>query len=278
LVEFLIFNLRESALIWFNLRLKIILLVHAKLYIVPPKIAEMKQTLIELADRYETADFICGDPSWFMHQVDGDANKEAIAFIASCFSYGSRKQFMPKIQFLLEQSKGAVCQWVKQGGYNEVVPNNDNCFYRLYTNRMVLDLLNKLSECYNEYGSIKGLLVSNNVSSALDALNVLTTTFGGKIVPKNTSSSCKRLCMFLRWMVRTDSPVDIGLWSDIIDCRSLIMPLDTHVMQQANRLGLISTKTTSMSTAIKLTREVAKVFPEDPLKADFALFGYGVNN
>ena len=84
--------------------------------------------------------------------------------------------------------------------------------------------------------------------------------------------------MFLRWMVRKDSPVDLGLWNDIIDQRTLIMPLDTHVIQEANRLGLIKTKSTSMKIACELTEKLRKIFPEDPLKGDFALFGYGINN
>lgn len=238
----------------------------------------MKNPLIILASRYETADFINGDPSWFMHQVKGVRNQETMAFIASCFSYGSRKQFMPKIQALLEHSGGEVYQWVKSRKYRELIPDDDSCFYRLYTNRMVVDLLDRLASCLESHGSLKQFLVANGVASAFGALTVLTRFFGGRIVPKNTSSSCKRLCMFLRWMVRTESSVDLGLWADIIDRRTLIMPLDTHVMQQANRLKLIATRTTSMSTALKLTKAVAEFFPDDPLKADFALFGYGVDH
>ncbi|MBF1551868.1 MAG: DUF2400 family protein, partial [Prevotella salivae] len=68
------------------------------------------------------------------------------------------------------------------------------------------------------------------------------------------------------------------LWNDIIDQRTLIMPLDTHVIQEANRLGLIKTKSTSMKVACELTEKLRKIFPEDPLKGDFALFGYGINN
>jgi len=56
------------------------------------------------------------------------------------------------------------------------------------------------------------------------------------------------------------------------------MPLDTHVIQEANRLGLIKTKSTSMKVACELTEKLRKIFPEDPLKGDFALFGYGINN
>lgn len=256
----------------------------------------MKETIIQLAKEFETTDFINGDPSWFMHQVEGELNKEALAFVASCFSYGSRKQFLPKIQSLLDASKGNFHKWIKEGIFRKHIANNDDCFYRLYTNRMVLQLLNKLQLCYEQHGSMKQMIKNlaekdqnkhknktidaenGGKIPAISALEVITDWFQGNIVPKNTASSCKRLCMFLRWMVRTNSPVDLGLWSDIIDRRTLIMPLDTHVMQQANRLALINTKTTSMATALKLTKEVAKIFPEDPLKADFALFGYGVNS
>ena len=97
------------------------------------------------------------------------------------------------------------------------------------------------------------------------------------IVPKNTSSSCKRICMFLRWLVRNDSPVDLGIWHDLIDKQSLIIPLDTHVLQQATHLKLLNTSSATMLVARRLTDVLLKIFPDDPLKGDFALFGYGVN-
>ena len=66
------------------------------------------ERLKELAEKYETKDFLNGDPSWFMHQVEGKLNQETFAFIASCLSYGSRKQFFPKIQYILDCSEGNV--------------------------------------------------------------------------------------------------------------------------------------------------------------------------
>ena len=118
--------------------------------------------------------------------------------------------------------------------------------------------------------------------TGLGAVKAICAAFKGSgaryLVPESTTSACKRLCMFLRWMVRTDSPVDLGLWSDFIDRRTLLMPLDTHVLQQAQRLGLIKSSTASMSACRRLTARLAQIFPDDPLRADFALFGYGVNN
>ena len=83
--------------------------------------------------------------------------------------------------------------------------------------------------------------------------------------------------MYLRWMVRDNSPVDLGLWKDFIDKRTLIMPLDTHVIQESMKLKLLDNKTSSMKTAMNLTEKMKEIFPDDPLKGDFALFGYGVN-
>ena len=97
------------------------------------------------------------------------------------------------------------------------------------------------------------------------------------IIPKNAKSACKRICMFLRWMVRDGSPVDLGLWSDIMDRRTLIMPLDTHVVQESLRMGLLKSRTASMGTARRLTDAMLEIFPDDPLKGDFALFGLGVD-
>ena len=259
-----------------------------------------------LAKRYETREFLDGDPSWFMHQVEGVANKELLAFIASSLSYGSRKQFLPKIQYILDCSEGDVEHWLLSGTFRQHIPDNDKCYYRLYTNHTMREFLEALTTMLREYGSMKAYIETelNKIPPypsrrALDAIKAIVWWFQVKVnvnvlrqgsgeqssesvpvsvIPKDCSSSCKRLCMFLRWMVRDNSPVDLGLWADIIDRRTLIMPLDTHVMQEANRLGLLESKTASMSTALKLTEKLRGIFPDDPLKGDFALFGLGVTS
>jgi len=252
------------------------------------EVRSLRRKLLSLANKYEVPDFLNGDPSWFMHQVIGERNQETIAFIASCLSYGSRNVFMPRIQYLLDCSRNEPYEWIKSGKYKLDIPNNDTCFYRLYTNAMMYALFNALQAMYEVYGDMKNFIRchtghndDNYQLEAIEAIEAICHYFqeqeAVRIVPKNASSSCKRVCMFLRWMVRTDSPVDLGIWSDLIRLRSLIMPLDTHVIQQSLQLGLITSKTTSMSVARKLTDKLLEIFPDDPLKADFALFGYGVN-
>lgn len=223
--------------------------------------------LPSLAERYETSSFINDDPSQFMHRYTDSRQQERAAFIAAALSYGSRKQFIPKIDAILNGME---------------IPDNDDCFYRLHTNRMVRRFLSVVDEIEVEYGSLGTWIEANDVHTGIDAVKLITGHFASKgasdLIPKNTQSACKRVCMFLRWMVRDSSPVDLGLWSHLIDKRTLIMPMDTHVLQEAEKLGLIKSRSGSMSTAIKLTEKLKEFFPDDPLKADFALFGLGVDN
>ena len=241
-----------------------------------------RELLKQYAEKYETADFINGDPSWFMHQVSGAKNQEVMAFIAASLSYGSRQQFMKKIQLILDWAQGDVDGWVRDGRYADHLHLGDkSCFYRLYTCDTMYRFLSTYQQLLNEYGTL-GDYVRGEANDTLGAVDAICRYFGSRgisvIIPKDTTSACKRVCMFLRWMVRTNSPVDLGLWADFIDCRSLIIPLDTHVLQQSERLGLITSKTASMTAARKLSAVLATIFPDDPLKGDFALFGHGVNS
>lgn len=93
-----------------------------------------------------------------------------------------------------------------------------------------------------------------------------------------TGSSCKRLNMFLRWMVRKDDKgVDFGIWS-AIDPADLICPLDIHVGRVARKLGLLQRKQDDWKSAVLLTEELRKFDPIDPVKYDLALFGLGIES
>ena len=240
-----------------------------------------RQLLVDLAGRYETAAFLEGDPSWWMHQWTGDADREAVAFVAQALSYGSRPQFMKKIGLLFDLCGGAMHRWVLEGAYAQVLrPGDSSPFYRLYSNGAMNAFLGAYRQLLAEHGSLGAYVARHGDGTAMRALALTTSWFSahgdGRVVPGGTVSACKRLCMFLRWMARDGSPVDLGLWSGFVDRRSLIMPFDTHVLTEAARLGLCHGRTASMGAALRLTATVAGVFPDDPLRADFALFGYGV--
>ena len=265
----------------------------------------MNKDLIDIlrqyADRYETADFLHGDPSWWMHQVSGDANREATAFVAAALSYGSRQQFMPKIERLLHYADGDMQQWIGDGCYRQHFASGDTrCFYRLYNNATMRLFLDSCHRLLDEHGTFGGFVASVSAPDgadkrdALDVVDAFCRFFSLKgavfsdcvekgqqptqVIPTSTASACKRLCMFMRWMVRDNSPVDLGLWAHLVDKQTLIIPLDTHVISEAKRLHLTECGNATMATARKLTRRMLQVFPDDPTRADFALFGYGINN
>ena len=236
--------------------------------------------LQQLAERYETASFIEGDPSWWMHQVEGDRNREATAFVAQALCYGSRSQFMPKIGHLVELARGDMHSWIADGGYRDHFATDDShSYYRLYSHAAMRRFFDAYCSLMHEHGTLGDYI---GHCSGLDGVEKICRWFAAHnasdAVPKDTTSACKRICMFLRWMVRSGSPVDLGLWADRIDRRTLIMPLDTHVLTEACKLDLISSRNASMRAALRLTEAMAEVFPGDPLRGDFALFGYGVDH
>lgn len=239
-------------------------------------------TLRTYAARYETSAFLKDDPSQFMHQVSGDNNRETTAFVASCLSYGSRKQFLPKIQSIIDAADGDVFHWVREGAYRSLFKENDkNSFYRLYNYNTMAVFFEALQEILQKQGSLKGFVRAIRSRQAIDVLEGLSAYFYSHgltgIVPRPYTSCCKRPCMLLRWMVRCDSPVDLGLWSDVVDRASLLIPLDTHVVQSAVRLGLLDQVRSSWRTVEILTKKMREVFPDDPSRGDFALYGLDIN-
>lgn len=240
--------------------------------------------LISLSQEYETSDFIEGDPSWFMHQVKDPLNIEAVAFIASALSFGSRKAFMPKIRYICEEAKWDIVSYVSKGLFKKSFKKGDKrAFYRFFSNETMYLFFHAYKEILKRHGSLGEAIKKSGSTDAVAAMRLISQLFldfgSIGVVPNGTTSACKRLAMFMRWMVRDGSEVDVGLWASFIDKRTLVLPLDTHVLAQSKKLGLINTKSSTMAVARRITEVLAKyVFPDDPCRGDFALFGYGINN
>ena len=137
--------------------------------------------------------------------------KKPSLFIAACLSLCSRQVFLPRIQYLLDCSRSEPYEWIKTGRYVLDIPNDNQCFYRLYTNAMMCDLFHALRKMYEEYGDMENYIRSyanlqkgSKKTDAITAIEAICDHFlkheAVGIVPKNTNSSCKRVCMFLRWM------------------------------------------------------------------------------
>lgn len=238
-----------------------------------------KELLRLYADKYERT-FPSPDPSEVMLAANGDGNREATAFVASCLSFGAITQFKPKIEQLVAFARGDMAGWIRSGEFARTIPDDaGKRFYRFATYANLYAMLSAYNRIMRENGTLGEYVRAAGDGTGLGAVKAICAAFAGTgagcLVPADATSACKRLCMFLRWMVRRGPSVDIGLWADFIDRRTLVMPLDTHVLAQARKLGLLSKESASMSTARKLTAAMAEVFPDDPLRGDFALFGLG---
>lgn len=255
---------------------------------------ETSNSLIQLAERYETPSFLEKDPSQFMHRYRNIRDQEIVAFLAASMSFGQRKQILSHVETVLNSAGDSPANWVLNKGYRKLFTKSDSSFYRMYTHMDFLIFFDTLHTFLLESDTVgnhfKKLYLSKlNTCSDTDSqhLSLLICSLFPEnchLIPHSKGTSAKRVNMFLRWMVRDNSPVDLGLWKDWYSKENLLIPLDTHVMQEAARLGLFQvTKngnipSASMKTDIYLTKLMKQVFPGDPCKADFALFGLGVDN
>lgn len=243
----------------------------------------LNDNLKRWAEQYETAEFIQSDPVQIPHRYDSRVNIEISAFVTAWIAWGSRKQIIQKADFIdREIFKGAPYHYIVGTDTQGTAPEwkqykgSKENFYRTFTYADFHDLCARLFDVYSKFENMEKALQAQPGGRPLEQLQRLFGDVKG-VLDMETKSGCKRLCMFLRWMCRHGSPVDFGLW-DVCDPRNLIIPLDTHVHKQALRLGLVKRRTPDLTTAIEITDRFAEIFPNDPTKGDFALFGYGVNS
>lgn len=131
----------------------------------------------------------------------------------------------------------------------------------------------KWSEFADICSRLRGLYLLHDSLENLSPDEFRTLVFGQKSDPKSAN---KKIHMFRRWMVRRDGKVDFGLWKDT-DPAGLIIPLDVHVHATAKEMGITARNSADFRTASEITDWFKDIFPDDPCKGDFALFGYGID-
>ena len=244
------------------------------------------EKLRRLAAKYETSGFLMDDPSGFMHRYKKTRDVEIVALVAAALAFGKRSEILSHIERFLGMMDGDTpSNWIKSGKFRNLLPDNNQSFYRIFTYRNLRCMCEALRVILNLFGSLGACMEDAYRKGECELhqgrlASVLSSRFpleASPLISKGETSANKRLNLFLRWMVRDNSPVDLGLWT-WYPKTELLMPLDTHVVAVANQFGLLQSKCASLAQAVKLTDFMKKVFPDDPVKGDFALFGYGVAN
>lgn len=229
---------------------------------------ETKKRLKEWALRYHCVDFIKDDPVQFPHRFSAKQDVEISGLLTAIMSFGNRKQILAKVECLHQMMGSSPLRYVLSRKWEEDFPSNHSgSFYRMLSVASFNAYFQLLYAAYSSHESLEDALLECS-GSPMDRL----CTFLGV----SAKSPQKKLNMFLRWMIRRDSAVDLGIWESF-DRRDLIVPLDTHVCRVAHYFKLTDTETFSLKNARQITAALAKVFPDDPCLGDFALFGLGVN-
>lgn len=257
------------------------------------KVAEMEMNdLRELLDseveRVNRPEFIADDPVQFPRRFSDVRDIEIVAFLASIIAWGNRKMICRDAEKLLSIMGDQPYEYVRDGAFESLDP--DLNIHRTFFARNLQHFLRGLQEIYRNHSSLdafgSAMRVGDSDAPAWELVGqinrVMTDankgTIDSRALPQNLSSTAlKRINMALRWLVRDDGIVDMGVWH-CIPKNKLFVPLDVHVGNTARDLGLISRKANDRKTVNELMEPLRKFRPEDPAIYDFALFGIGINS
>ena len=247
----------------------------------------IKILLDEKEKVYNNLSFIKDDPISIPHSFCSKQDIEIMGFFASVFAWGKRSIIINKCKELSLRMDNAPYQFVTQHQDHDL-KKLLGFKHRTFDDTDLLYFIDFLKRHYAAFSSLEDAFVftDTSVNKVQEALSNFYNYFFEEadlkfrtrkhISTPMKKSACKRLNMYLRWMVRTDSRgVDFGLWSRIKPSQ-LICPLDVHVERTARILGLITRKQTDWLAAEELTSNLRLLDIHDPVKYDFALFGLSI--
>ncbi|MEM9829381.1 MAG: TIGR02757 family protein [Bacteroidota bacterium] len=249
---------------------------------------ELRDFLDEQADQYNRPAFIESDPINIPHQYRKKQDIEISALVTAVLAWGQRKTIINKSQQFFSYMNCAPHDFVLNHQENDLKPFL-NFKHRTFNATDALYFIAFFQNFYQQHSSLEEAFLpgideqSSTVESGLVHFHQLFFSLPDypprtrkHVATPERNSACKRLNMFLRWMVRRDDRgVDFGIWRKIRP-NQLVCPCDVHVDRVARQLGLITRKPTDWRTALELTENLKKLDPADPVKYDFALFGLGV--
>ena len=247
-------------------------------------VAQLRDLLDERYVRYNRPAFIANDPIQIPHRFRLKQDIEIAALFAALLAWGQRPTIINKCNELLRRMDDAPHQFITQHQDEDLKKLLGFC-HRTFCDTDLLYFVHFLRHWYGQHDTLEtAFLVGNSQRARL--MNFHDTFFSLPDAPGRTrkhvatparKSACKRVNMYLRWLVRRDEHgVDFGLWTRLSPA-DLIMPIDLHVERQARPLGLLTRKLVDWQAAEELTANLRLLDATDPVKYDFALFGAGVD-
>jgi len=241
-----------------------------------------RTTLEQIYDRYHRRCYVHPDPLEFLYLYKDLGDREIVALIASSLAYGNVKQILRSVSLVLEKMGSCPSAFLLNAPLNRIAGTFSDFKHRFTTGQDIARLLCGVRRVIEKHGSLQKCFMSRlqrndcNVIPALSAFVENIFPEGGDfLIPTpGRGSACKRLNLFLRWMVRRDE-VDPGGW-DGVPPSKLLVPLDTHMHRIAMTLGLTKRKQADLRTALEITEAFRKFSPSDPVRYDFVLTRFGI--
>lgn len=224
----------------------------------------LKEQLIDWAEKYNDPVYFDEDPIAFPRRFarDGASLKdiEIASVFAAHFAWGRRAMIVRDCERLFDHMEWRPLDYVMSGDWRD----DPVSIHRTVKWSDTAAICRRLKDFYTAQDSLE----------TLSAKQIREIVFGQK---PDAKAPDKKINMMRRWLVRDDGKVDLGLWKHTSPSE-LLIPLDVHVYDQAVALGLTARRSKDLATALQITDAFREIFPSDPAKGDFALFGYGVNN
>lgn len=234
---------------------------------------------------------ISPDPLQFLHNYQDKLNIEIAGIISSVFAYGNVTLIINSLNRIFKILGNNPREFVVNYNYHKEGRLFDEIKHRFYTADDIALLFKGLNKVYTTYGSLNYLFVLYHFLED-DSIKNSVARFSSNLIdlcktsddPSNglkfmfpdpyKGSACKRMNLFLRWMVRKDE-LDFGLWPEIPK-NKLIIPVDTHIARICKELKLTKQKTVSWKMAEEITENLREIDPDDPVKYDFAICHIGI--
>lgn len=237
----------------------------------------------ELYHKYNRREFVHPDPLEFLYEHEEGIDREIAGLVASSLAYGRVGGILRSVRDVLSRM-GLPGRFVAERSVGELRAAFEGFRHRFATGDDVAALLWGAGKVIREYGSLERCFAAG-MKAGDDSTVPALTAFAERLTEAaqmeshllacpSKGSACKRLHLFLRWMVRRDE-VDPGGW-EAVPAAKLVVPLDTHMYRICRGLGLTVRKAADGATAMEITRGFREICPEDPVKYDFALTRLGI--
>lgn len=241
-----------------------------------------KAELEKLYKTYNKRKYVHPDPLEFLYNYPDIRDREIAGLIASSLAYGRVAQILKSVERILSKMGLSPYRFVRKTKSADFINIFRGFKHRFTTHCDIADLLSSIHQILQKYGSLNECFIAGTekydetVMPALDKFLEELDCTGGYLIPlPRKGSACKRMHLYLRWMVRKDD-VDPGGWNGISPGK-LIVPLDTHMANIGKSLGMTKRNSADQKMTLDITNAFRKISPHDPVKYDFALTRFGIH-